>query len=363
MPVLSKILISNFRNIEFAELEFSANVNCICGNNGEGKTNLLDAIHYLSMTKSAFSVSDRYNFKYGADAFSVCGIYAMPSGISSKVSIEVNQHDKLLRRDDKICKKMSSHIGQFPLVMISPSDISLVSESGEERRRFVNAVLSQIDPSYLANLQQYNKYLLQRNHLLKEPGADQDLLDVIDERMAALSVPVWEKRREFALQLSPVVQECYEQISSGGEKVSLCYVSDLDRSDPMELFRASREKDRILRYTTVGVQRDDLKFEIDGHPIRNCGSQGQQKSFLVALKFAQYDIMKESCGFPPILLLDDVFDKLDMERISSLIRMVASSDFGQIFISDTNVGRMRGLVEGFTEDHAFFVTKGGCFNK
>ncbi len=364
MPILEKIVISDFRNIQLQELEFSPNVNCISGNNGEGKTNLLDAIHYLSMTKSAFATSDRFTFRHGTEEFSLAGTYRMENGLSSRFSLKMSMKgEKKIRRDDKPYNKVSEHVGVLPVVMVSPSDISMVSESGEERRRFVNAVLSQMDREYMVSLQQYNRLLLQRNRMLKDMQADLSLLEVIDMKMAALAEPVHKARKKFVEDLKPLVAEYYRTLSGDAEQIDIEYESELSKAPLDSILAASFEKDRILKYTTAGVQRDDFIFTMNGHPIRRCGSQGQQKSFLVSLKFAQYEIMKRNYGFAPVLLLDDVFDKLDMGRISNLLQMVASNDFGQIFITDSNKVRMAGIVDGLTQDRAYYETLGGTFNR
>lgn len=364
MPVLQKIVISDFRNIELQELEFSPNVNCISGNNGEGKTNLLDAIYYLSMTKSAFATSDRYNFRHGTEEFSIAGTYRMENGLSSRFALAMSSKgDKKVKRDDKVYQKVSEHVGVLPVVMVSPSDVSMVSESGDERRRFVNAVLSQMDREYMNSMQQYNRLLLQRNKMLKDMDVDRSLLEVIDMRMAALADPVYKARRQFVDDLRPVVAEYYRALSGDSEQVDIQYDSSLDKAPLDQLLASSYEKDRILKHTTAGVHRDDFIFTMNGHPIRRYGSQGQQKSFLVSLKFAQYEIMKKKYGFAPVLLLDDVFDKLDMGRISNLLQMVASNDFGQIFITDSNKVRMSGIVDGLTQDRAYFETVSGIFSR
>ena len=364
MPVLEKIVISDFRNIQLQELEFSPNVNCISGNNGEGKTNLLDSIHYLSMTKSAFATSDRFCFRHGTEEFSIAGTYRMENGLSSRFALRMtSKGEKKVKRDDKPYGKVSEHIGVLPIVMVSPSDISMVSESGEERRRFVNAVLSQMDREYMSALQQYNRLLMQRNKILKEMTPDRSLLEVIDMRMAALAEPVYKARKEFVERLRPLVKEYYKALSGGSEEIDIEYDTELSKAGLDQILAASFEKDRVLKYTTAGVQRDDFIFTMNGHPIRRCGSQGQQKSFLVSLKFAQYEIMKQNYGFAPILLLDDVFDKLDMGRISNLLQMVASNDFGQIFITDSNKVRMAGIVDGLTQDRAYFETVSGTFER
>lgn len=364
MPLLEKIVVSDFRNIELQELEFSPNINCISGNNGEGKTNLLDAIYYLSMTKSAFSASDKFNFRYGTEAFSISGNYLMHNGLRTRYSVFASaKGEKKVKKDDKVYQKVSEHIGVLPIVLVSPSDTSLVSESGEERRRFANAVLSQMDRGYLNSLQQYNRLLLQRNKLLKETAVDRELLAVIDSRMAVHAVPVYEARKHFAEMMAPVVSEYYRSLSGGSEEVGIRYSSQLDGASPEEVFAASYERDRALRYTSSGIQRDDFIFTMEGYPLRRCGSQGQQKSFLVSLKFAQYEVMKEGYGFAPMLLLDDVFDKLDMGRISNLLKMVTGIEFGQIFITDSNKVRMSGIVDNLTSDRVYFDTAGGVFRK
>ena len=363
MPILEKIVVQDFRNIAFQETAFSPNVNCITGLNGEGKTNLLDAIHYLSMTKSAFPVQDRYIWRYGTQAFTVAGTYTMESGLHSRFSIRVSPDGKKLLRDDKVISRVSAHIGTLPVVMVSPGDISLVSESGEERRRFANAVLSQMDREYLAAIQGYNKLLAQRNKMLKDASVDYGLMEVIDLRMEALGRPVFEARKRLCGDLAPVIGKYYSLISGGREEVGIEYRSDLEKGSLAELLAAQREKDAILRYTGIGLQRDDLLFTMNGEPIRRCGSQGQQKSFLVALKFAQYEIMNQAYGYAPTLLLDDVFDKLDLGRISNLIGMVAGNDFGQSFITDSNKVRLGGIVGEITEDCAYFEASGGVFTK
>ena len=364
MPILEKIVISDFRNIALQELKFSPNINCISGNNGEGKTNLLDAIHYLSMTKSAFATSDKFTFRHGTDEFSLAGTYRMENGLASRFALKMtSKGEKKVRRDDKPYNKVSEHIGVLPVVIVSPSDISLVSESGDERRRFVNAVLSQMDREYMTALQQYNRLLLQRNKMLKDQNIDRSLLEVIDMRMTALAEPVHQARKRFVEELRPIVSEYYKAVSGGSEQIDIEYESDLDKAGLDMLLQSSYDKDRVLKYTTVGVQRDDLVFMMNGHPIRRCGSQGQQKSFLVSLKFAQYEIMKRNYGFAPILLLDDVFDKLDMTRISNLLQMVSGNDFGQIFITDSNKVRMSGIVDGLTQDRVYYETVSGTFSR
>ena len=363
MPVLRKIVVQDFRNIRLQELEFSPNVNCISGDNGEGKTNLLDAVWTLSMTKGAFSSSDRFNYRYGCDGFALSGDYLMENGTVSRFAIKSTAGEKKIKRDDKQYDKISDHIGILPIVMVSPADTSLVSESGEERRRFVNSVLSQMDKSYLSDIQHYNHLLATRNLALKENNADAGFFAVLDARMSEYAARVFEVRKAFVERLEPVVKEFYTLLSSGSEEVGIELRSDLQNGSLEQQLAWTIEKDSALKYTSVGIQRDDFVFTMNGHPIRKCGSQGQQKSFLVSLKFAQYEIMKENYGFPPILLLDDLFDKLDMKRVGNLLKMVAGSDFGQIFITDSNKVRIAGLLDGITSEKACFEARGGVFSR
>ena len=364
MPTLEKTVINDFRNIALQELEFSPKINCISGDNGSGKTNLLEAVHCLSMTKCFSATSEKFNFRYGTRSYAISGMYLMESGLHSKFSLQSEDGgEKKLKRDEKPYARISEHLGVLPIVTVSPSDVSMVSESGEERRRFANAVLSQLDRDYLSNMQQYNRILQQRNRLLKTQFVDTELLGAFDAGLAKLAGPISARRREFAEALRPAVQTFYTQLSGGREEVSLSYVSDLDKAPAEELFAASRERDLALHYTSAGIQRDDFLFTLNGHPIRRCGSQGQQKSFLVSLKFAQYELMKQRCGFAPLLLLDDLFDKLDMSRVANLLEMVASSDFGQIFLTDSNKVRIAGIVDSLTSERAYFECSQGVFTK
>ena len=364
MPTLEKAVISDWRNIVLQEVEFSPKINCISGDNGSGKTNLLEAIHCLSMTKCFSATSEKFNYRYGTSSYAISGMYLMESGLHSKFSLQSEDGgEKKLKRDEKPYTRISEHLGVLPIVTVSPSDVTMVSESGEERRRFANAVLSQLDRDYLSNMQQYNRILQQRNRLLKAQALDPELLGAFDAGLAKFAGPISARRKEFAEALRPAVQRFYTQLSGGREQVSLSYRSDLDKTPAEELFAASRERDIALHYTSAGIQRDDFLFTLDGHPIRRCGSQGQQKSFLVSLKFAQYELMKQRCGFAPLLLLDDLFDKLDMSRVANLLEMVASSDFGQIFLTDSNKVRIAGIVDSLTSERAYFECSQGTFTR
>ena len=256
---------------------------------------------------------------------------------------------------------MAQLVAHLPIVMVSPADIAMVSESGEERRKFVNAVLSQMERPYLADMQQYNRFLLQRNKLLKAGVYDEDLLSTFDERLSALAAPIFARRAAFCDSLVPIVQQYYAEISGGREQVGIEYRSDLQKGDLREILRSRRDRDQVFKFTTAGIQRDDFLFTMDGHPIRRCGSQGQQKSFLVALKFAQYEVMRNAYGYPPMMLLDDLFDKLDLTRVGNLLRLVADKAFGQIFLTDSNKVRTESIVDTLTTDRSYFETAGGVF--
>ena len=338
---LNRVILHDFKNIAEADLVFSPKVNCIYGSNGAGKTNLLDAVYYLSMTKSYFSSSDQYVYAFGAEETTLCGIYQMDGGTEEKVSASVRRGgEKTFRRGAKAYARFSEHIGLLPVVMVSPLDAGLINDAGEDRRKYLNFILSQTDRAYLQHIQAYNQLLLQRNRLLKEDQAAPELLDTFSERMSPHAAYVHSARRELCDRLRPMVREFYSALSQGRESVDLAYRSDLDDTTPEALFAREAEKERVLRYTTAGIQRDDLLFRLDGHPLRRCGSQGQQKSFLLAMKLAQFRFVREIYGQTPILLLDDVFDKLDMQRVEDLLALVSTLDFGQIFLTDSNKVRL-----------------------
>ena len=344
---LNKVILRDFKNISEAELSFSPKVNCIYGSNGAGKTNLLDAVYYLSMTKSFFSSSDQYVYSYGAQETTLCGIYEMDGGTQERISIAVRRGgEKTVRRGAKAYGRFSEHIGLLPVVMVSPMDGSLINDSGEERRKYLNFILSQIDRQYLQHIQSYNQLLLQRNKLLKVDRFPEDLLETFSERMAPHAAYVHEARSRLCQELRPLLQDFYSKLSRGRETVDIAYKSDLDECGLDELFRRERDKERVLRFTTAGIQRDDLVFTLGSHPLRRCGSQGQQKSFLLAMKLAQFRFVQRIYGQTPILLLDDVFDKLDMQRVEDLLKVVSSLDFGQIFITDSNKVRLESVSSG-----------------
>lgn len=358
---LHKINIQNFKNIGEAHVEFSPALNCISGDNGEGKTNLLDAIFYLSMTKSYFGGSEQYTRTIGEKTMVVSGEYVGADGVESLVAVMLDGEAKQVRLNKKNYTKFSDHIGQFPIVMISPSDTSLINESAEVRRRFMNMMLSQTDREYLRALQGYNKLLMYRNRLLKEDALNADLLDTITYKMVPSATYIYEKRRELCGGLQELAAEYYRRLSDGKEEISLSYQSDLQKAPLEELMSRNLERDTALKYTSAGVQRDEIVFKMNGSPIKVCGSQGQQKTFLLAVKLAQFVLMRRHYGFAPMLLLDDVFDKLDSGRVEFLLKTVASEDFGQIFVTDCNKVRLRSIVAGMDVDSRMFTVKKGVF--
>lgn len=361
---LKRLVLHNFKNIVDGDLTFSPKLNCICGDNGEGKTNLLDAVYYLSMTRSYFQPNDRFSFTHGCDESSINGRYEAADGTQEQISLSMKKTgEKSVRRNKKAYKKFSEHIGLIPIVMVSPADSSLINDSGEERRRFMNTLLSQTDRVYMKHLQDYGQLLMQRNKLLKGEMPMEELLETMAMQMSPHADYIYRKRKELTASLQPLVEEFYKFLSDGKETISLKYRSDLDRGSFEELVAADSARESALGFTCVGVQRDDISFDIDGYNIKKCGSQGQQKTFLLALKIAQFHLMREIYGSAPLLLLDDVFDKLDNSRVACLIKMVTSEEFGQIFITDCEPSRLRSVTANFASDCALFSVKNGVFGR
>lgn len=357
---LSKISILNYKNISEANLEFSDRLNCFIGKNGEGKTNLLDAIYYLSFCKSNYSSSDTYNIKHHEDSMMLKGIYKLQEKVEHIHCGIQRQKKKSFRRNDKEYKKLSEHIGLLPLVMIAPADISVIVGGNEERRKFMDSVISQYDRIYLQKLVQYNTLLLQRNKLLKHP-AQEDLLLILSEQMHGLANYIHEKRADFLSRIAPIFQHYYNRISKNKETVTIQYESQLNNSDFLELAKETLKKDQVLRHTSVGIHRDNLELILSKHPIRKEGSQGQKKTYLIALKMAQFNFIKEASDLRPILLLDDIFDKLDAQRVQQIIHMVSEIHFGQIFITDTDKSHIDSMLPELgleNESAVFFVEKG-----
>lgn len=347
---LKNLTLLNFKNYTSADIGFDKSVNAFVGNNGAGKTNLLDAIHYLCLCKSYFNPIDSQQIKVNEDFFLVQGDFDR-NDKNDKISCGLKRNQKKsFKRNKKEYDKLADHVGLFPVVMISPYDVNLIMDGSEERRRFVDNVISQTDAKYLDELIVYNKHLLNRNALLKQVAAtrklDVALLQILDEQLISSGLIIFEKRKQFLVDFIPFFNQHYRFITSQAEEVSLTYQSQLNNQRFEDLLAQSIEKDRLLERTTTGIHKDELLFEIAGMPMKKFGSQGQQKSFLIALKLAQYSYLQKFKGFKPLLLLDDIFDKLDNHRVHKLMEMVSHHDFGQIFITDTNKDR---VVEVFRE--------------
>ncbi|MEJ6981867.1 DNA replication/repair protein RecF [Pedobacter sp. P351] len=360
---LQKISLLNFKNYEEAELTFSASVNAFAGNNGAGKTNLLDAIHYLSLCKSYFNPIDSQQIRQGSDFFMIQGTFEKQNSEDViACSLKRNQK-KQFKRNKKEYQRLADHIGLFPLVMISPYDISIIIEGSEERRRFIDNVISQTDNQYLDELIVYNKNLANRNALLRtiaQTGRyDAQLLEIYDDQLVAAGSNIFKKRRAFMDNFLPVFASHYKYLTDDAEQVELIYESQLAKEDFSVLIKKSLERDRALERSTTGIHKDDLICSIHGMPLKKFGSQGQQKSFLIALKLAQYSYLNEKKGFKPLLLLDDIFDKLDEMRITKLMQKVSHDDFGQIFITDTSSERVRRIFNGIGVGLSIFEIENG----
>jgi len=344
---LKRLSLINFKNYSEAELSFCNGVNCFTGSNGEGKTNLLDAIHYLSFCKSFFNPIDSQNIQHSAPFFLIQGVFDA-EGTEEEIYCGLKRNQKkLFKRNKSEYGRLADHIGLFPVVMISPSDSDLINEGSESRRRFMDSVIAQFDRIYLDDLINYNKIVSQRNALLKkfaESGRfSNDSLDIWDLQLVDFAKRINVKRKKLIVELNPIFQHYYELISGGKEKVQLVYHSDLNFEDFDVVLKAAITKDRALQYTTVGTHKDDLELTINGHSVKKFGSQGQQKSYLIALKLAQFDQIKKIKNCLPILLLDDIHDKLDEVRVKQLMELVSGDHFGQIFITDTHAGRLPGI--------------------
>jgi len=346
---LQQIKLSNYKNYESLETLFSERINCIVGANGTGKTNLLDAIHYLSMSKSAFTTIETQNIRHQQDFFFIAGKFELENKKHKLMASLQKGQKKSLKVNNKAYDKISEHIGRFPVVMIAPDDQELVKEGSETRRKFFDGLLSQIDGAYLQHLITYYKVLKNRNSLLKQFAEkeyfDRDLLEPYSQGILHYGQLIYERRKAFCQEYLPLFTKHYSQLTSGKEEVNLKYISEL-QTDNFELeFSTNLSRDRILQRTSMGVHRDDFLFEIGGYPLKKYGSQGQQKSFVVALKLAMFEIIQQKKEFKPLLLLDDIFDKLDEQRINRLMEMVAGNTFGQIFITDAREERTRKILK------------------
>lgn len=361
---LRKLTLYNFKNYSEASLEFSEKINCFTGRNGSGKTNLLDAIHYLSFTKSYFNLVDSQNIRHGEDYFAIHGQFVRNGHGNDEVScIQRRNLKKQFRINTKDYERMADHIGAFPLVMVSPYDRDMINEGSELRRKYMDSVISQFDRMYLDDLITYNKALAQRNALLKDFAEkryfDKTSLEIWDEQMAGPAARIFARRNVFIEGFLPVFRKYFEFISNGRELVDISYSSDLRDSTLDILLKSGLQRDLSVRFTTSGIHKDDLEFSIGGYPVKKFGSQGQQKSFVLAIKLAQFDYTQTVKGFKPILLLDDIFDKLDNERVSQLIHLVGDNSFGQVFITDTQPERVDKIFESASIDHKLFTVNQG----
>ena len=356
---LKRLALLNFKNIAESELHFGPGINCLVGDNGAGKTNVIDAVHYLSMCKSAFGMTDGQTIRHGADFFMAEGHYATDNERQEQILCSFSRKGgKLLKRNGKEYERLSDHVGLIPSVVISPADSILISDAAEERRRFLNAFLSTIDRSYLNALMRYNAVLNERNRLLKMQP-DEVMLSIYDEQLAEHGERIHARREEITREMQPLVAEYYRILSDDREQVELHYKSELNEQPMRELLKSTRQKDLVNEFTTSGIHRDDLTLKIGGYPLRKYGSQGQQKSFLIALKLAQYTLLAKASGEKPILLLDDLFDKLDAGRVEQLIHLVSDEQFGQILISDCNPTRLAAILERAGSDYTLYKVANG----
>lgn len=363
---LKRISILNYKNLEQAELSFSRKMNCIIGKNGMGKTNLMDAVYYLSFCKSATNPIDTQNVLHDREFFVIQGNYETDDGDPEEIYCGLKKRQKKqFKRNKKEYQRLSDHIGFIPLVMVSPADAQLIAGGSEERRRFMDVVISQFDRDYLEALIRYNKALQQRNTLLKadlEP--EPELMQVWEDMMAATGQLVYDKRKAFIQEFVPVFQAYYAHISQGQEQVSLSYQSHAAGGDWPSLLEAARQRDRILGYTTRGIHKDDLIMELGNFPIKREGSQGQNKTYLIALKLAQFDFLKRTGSrTTPIVLLDDIFDKLDAARVEQIVKLVAGDNFGQIFITDTNRDHLDKILHKIDGDYRLFEVDNGVVSE
>jgi len=363
---LKHINIINFKNITQAEISFTPGINCFVGENGSGKTNMLDAFYYLSFCKSYFNPVDSQNIKHDEAFFVIQGEYDLRD--EKEViycGIKRNQK-KQFKRNKKEYSKLSEHIGLLPLVIISPSDEQLITEGSEQRRKYIDSVISQFDQIYLNRVINYNRVLLQRNALLKqlrESNGNLSMLDIWDARLIELGQMIFNQRKEFINELEPIYRHYQTYLAGGSEAVELLYKSHFQEGDFKEQLYGARQKDVILGYTSKGVHKDDIELLLDGYPIKKTASQGQKKTFLIAFKLAQFDFLAQHSGVKPILLLDDIFDKLDESRGGRLIDLVAEDHFKQIFITDTRRDHLDSFLKRIDKHYMIFEVKKGKFTE
>lgn len=355
---LQNLSLLNYKNIPEAVYEFDTKINCFVGKNGVGKTNVLDAIYHLAYGKSYFNPLALQNIKHGEDFFVIDSTFEKNGRTENIVCSLKRGQKKVLKRNGKTYDKFSEHIGFIPLVIISPSDNDLITEGSETRRKFIDSVISQLDTSYLQQLINYQKVVTQRNALLKyfalNHTFDNDTLSIYNEQLNTLGQDIFEKRKKFLEDFIPIFNYHHQTITGQAEDVNLVYQSQLHDKNLSDLLIENLQRDRVLQYTGTGTHKDDLSFEIDGHPIKKFGSQGQQKSFLIALKLSQFEFIKKQSGVLPILLFDDIFDKLDETRVAKIVQMINNKTFGQIFITDTHPERTEAIVKATHQSYKIF---------
>ena len=359
--ILKRLSVLNYKNLEQVELDFSTKLNCFFGQNGMGKTNMLDAVYYLSFCKSAANPIDSQNIRHEADFFVIQGFYEEEDGSPEEIYCGMKRRQKKqFKRNKKEYTRLSDHIGFLPLVMVSPADAELIAGGSEERRRFMDVVISQYDKEYLDALIRYNKALLQRNTLLKsEVPVEEELFLVWEEMMAQAGEQVFRKREAFIREFIPIFQSFYAYISQEKEQVGLTYTSHARDASLLQVLQESRTRDRIMGYSLRGIHKDELNMMLGDYPIKREGSQGQNKTYLVALKLAQFDFLKRTGHTVPLLLLDDIFDKLDALRVEQIVKLVAGDNFGQIFITDTNRGHLDNILQKVSSDYKMFRVEQG----
>ena len=381
---LQKISLANFKSYEYENFEFSERVNCIVGENGTGKTNLLDAIYFLALTKSSISNQDALSINHEEEYMMIEGEFKTEIKVSEflKEELELNSNldsktllskatssslitisfqrgqKKAVLRDKKAYERISEHIGRFPVVMLSPNDTDIIRDGSEERRKFFDGVMAQLNTEYLENLLQYNRLLLQRNSLLKQFSEknyiDDLLLDIYSDPLVEVSLKLYQARNQFITEFLPIFKKHYNTLSNAREEVEMIYESEVGAENFTQIFRKNRQRDLAAQRTTIGSHKDDFVFEINKFTLRKFGSQGQQKSFVIALKLAQFEMLSKVKGFPPLLLLDDIFDKLDDRRIQQLITMMVDGTFSQVFITDARPERTRQLLGNLGVEIKYF---------
>ncbi|HNV50100.1 MAG: DNA replication/repair protein RecF [Bacteroidales bacterium] len=365
---IKKLDIHNFKNYEKASLSFSPKVNCFIGDNAAGKTNLLDAIYYLSFCKSYFNAVDTQNIRHDQEYFSILGEMDTDTNKTDLIHcVQKRNQKKSFKLNKKEYQRLADHIGKYPIVMISPYDRDLINEGSDVRRRFIDSIISQFNSLYLDNLINYNKALAQRNSQLRafseQNYFDSSLLEIWDHQLIDLGNQIFPERQKFITEYQPLFNKYFEVVTGKKEAATIEYESQLNTHSFEELLASTIERDKALRFTTAGTHKDDLIFNIQGHAIKKFGSQGQQKSFIVALRLAQYMYIKELKGYKPMILLDDIFDKLDNKRVEQLIQLVAENAFGQVFITDTQQDRIEYLLNKISNNYRIFEVCNGTVNE